>query len=135
MIRFSPRSARLAFAKADYPRESLEAAAAALPGDVQVFLQTSGREHRVELRAARPAAARLRALAGAFADAALNHAYRQQVVRFHAGLSSAALASLFARGFKPVPADPLEELEPQVRLDHAADLESLLAEAKRMGGA
>jgi hypothetical protein len=135
VIRFSPKSARLAFSKADYPRESLEAAAAALPAGVQVFLASSGREHRVELRAARPGPARLRALAGAFADAALNHAYRQRVVRFHGGLSSAALSSLFERGFKPVPADPLEELEPQVRLDHAKDLESLMAEAKRMGGA
>ena len=135
MIRLSPRSARLAFGKADYPRESLEAAAAGLPADVQVFLSGSGREFRVELRLARPAAARLKALAGAFADAALNHAYRQQVVRFHGGLTSAALASLFERGFKSVPADPLEQLEPQVRLDRSRDIENLLAEARRLGGA
>jgi hypothetical protein len=135
VIRYSARSATLAFSKADYPRESLEAAAATLPDDVQVFLGSAGREHRVELRAARPAAARLRRLAGAYADAALSHAYRQQVVRAHGDFSSALLASVFERGFKPVPADPLEELEPQVRLDRTRDLDSLLVAAKRMGGA
>jgi hypothetical protein len=135
MMRLSRFGAELKFSKSLYPRESLEAAARLCPEGVRVFLSAAGGERRVELRVARPGAARLRALAGAFADAALNHAYRQRVVRFHRRLSSAALASLLQRGFRSMPADPLEQLEPQVRLDRERDVSALLAEARRLGGA
>lgn len=135
MIRILARRALLEFSKADYPLESLQAAAQGLGDGVEVHLEEKGRLRLVEIRLARPSAAgRLPALAGGFADAALNHAYRQRVVRFHGPRSAAVLARLFARGFTPVPADPLEQLEPQVRLDRARDAQALLDEARAMGG-
>jgi hypothetical protein len=135
MMRLSGSSVRLSFDKAAYPRESLEAAALSLGEGVRVSLADSGRRRLVVIRpSATPRASqgRLRALAGAFADAALNHAYRQRVVRFHGKLSAALLSPLFERGFKAVPADPLEQLEPQVLRDRTRDTEALLEKARRL---
>lgn len=133
MMRLSGGSVRLSFDKAAYPRESLEAAALFLGEGVRVFLEESGRRRLVVIRPGKVSARKLRALAGAFADAALNHAYRQRVVRFHGNLSAALLSPLFERGFKAVPADPLEQLEPQVLRDRTRDTEALLEEARRLG--
>lgn len=137
-MRFSGRSARLLFPRSRYPRQSLEAAARALGLRARVFLQDKRRDRIVIIRPPRSAGAsagRLRALAGAFADAALNHAYRQKVVRFHARLSAAVLVPVLEHGFRAVPADPLEQLEPQVRQDRDGDVAALLEQARRMGGA
>lgn len=133
MMRFSSRSVRLSFDKAAYARESLEAAALSLGEGAEVFLQEFGRRRLVVIRPRKASAKGLRRLAGAFADAALNHAYRQRVVRFHGALSAALLAPVLERGFKAVPADPLEQLEPQVLRDRTRDTEALLEEARRMG--
>ena len=135
-MRLTGGSIRLSFSKADYSRESLEAAALSLGEGARVFLEEAGRRRLVVIRSpamSRASQGKLRALAGAFADAALNHAYRQRVVRFHGKLSAALLSPLFERGFKAVPADPLEQLEPQVLQDRTWDTEALLAEARRMG--
>lgn len=117
-----------------YGAESLAAGALALGTRAQVFVGETKTAFSVEVKPARalPAAALL-ALAGEFLNEALNHEYRQRVVQANAPLTQAVFAPLFAKGFPAVPADPLEELEPQVRADRVRDLEELLAQARGMG--
>lgn len=116
-----------------YSAESLAAGALALGTRAQVFVTESKTAFSVEIEpAAKASPAGLLALEGEFLNAALNHEYRQRVVRANAPLSQAVFAPLFAKGFPAVPADPLEELEPQVKADRARDLAELLAQARSM---
>jgi hypothetical protein len=46
-------------------------------------------------------------------------------------LVAAVAGRLLAKGFPPSPADPLEQLEPQVRLDRAEETAALLDRARR----
>ncbi len=116
-----------------YGAEALAAGALALGTRAQVFVDETKTAFSVEIRpaSALPAAALL-ALAGEFLNEALNHEYRQRVVQANAPLTQAVFAPLFAKGFPAVPADPLEELEPQVKADRARDLEELLERARGM---
>lgn len=116
-----------------YSAESLAAGALALGTRAQVFVTESKTAFSVEVKPAKalPPAAAL-ALGGEFLNEALNHEYRQRVVRANAPLTQAVLSPLFAKGFPAVPADPLEELEPQVKADRARDLDELLAQARGM---
>lgn len=116
-----------------YSAESLAAGALALGTRAQVFVSESKAAFSVEIKpAAKASPAGLLALAGEFLNEALNHEYRQRVVRANAPLTQAVFAPLFAKGFPVVPADPLEELEPQVKADRARDLAELLAQARSM---
>lgn len=125
---------KLSLGKAPYDAEALAAGALALGTRAQVFVEEGKAAYAVEIEpAAKLAAPAAFALAGEFLNEALNHAYRQRVVAAHAPLTQAVFAPLLAKGFPPTPADPLEELEPQVKLDRARDVEDLLAQARRLG--
>jgi len=116
-----------------YGAEGLAAGALALGTRAQVFVDESRTAYAVEIKpAAKASASGLLALGGEFLNAALNHEYRQRVVRAGAPLTQSVLSPLFAKGFPEVPADPLEELEPQVKADRARDLAELLARARSM---
>jgi len=116
---------RLKLLKTIYSRESLEAGALVLGEKVKIFLKESGKFFVVEMRGSRKAS-------GEFLNEALNHQYRQKVVKFNSDLSGAVLSRLFAQGFPAEPADPLEELEPQVKKDRARDLADLLETAGKL---
>lgn len=114
-----------------YGAESLAAGALALGTRARVFVAETKTAFSVEIVAAGAAApARLRALGGEFLNEALNHEYRQRVVQFNAPLTHAVLGPLIAKGFPEMPADPLEELEPQVKADRLQDVEELMARAR-----
>lgn len=124
----------LTLGKPLYGAEALAAGALALGTRAQVFADEKRTSFSVEIKPASALpAARLLALAGEFLNEALNHEYRQRVVQANAPLTQAVFAPLFAKGFPEVPADPLEELEPQVKADRARDLAELLARAREMG--
>lgn len=126
-------TALIRLAKPLYGAESLGAGALRLGRRAKVYLVEKKGEFSVEIAPAEPLAPEaLRALAGEFLNEALSHEYRQRVVQAHAPLSQAVLGPLFAKGFPAVPADPLEELEPQVRADRQRDLEDLLAQARKL---
>ena len=116
-----------------YSKESLLAAAGALAGRARVFLGKAGGELVVEVRAEKPARSSkgvLLALAGEVLNEALSHQYRQQVIRFNRAASAGVLARAFSSGLHGLAPDPLEELEPQVRLDRQRETEGLLAAAR-----
>lgn len=116
-----------------YGAESLAAGALALGASAQVLVDETKTAFSVEIQPATALnSAQLLALGGEFLNEALNHEYRQRVVRANAPLTQAVFAPLFAKGFPAVPADPLEELEPAVKADRARDVEELLAQARGM---
>lgn len=116
-----------------YGAEGLAAGALALGTRARVFVGETKAGYSVEIKPAEPLTeAGLLSLGGEFLNEALNHEYRQRVVRANAPLTQAVFAPLFAKGFPAVPADPLEELEPTVKADRARDLEELLAQARGM---
>lgn len=116
-----------------YGAEGLAAGALALGTRAQVFVGETKAGYSVEIKPAEPLTEPgLLSLGGEFLNEALNHEYRQRVVRANAPLTQAVFAPLFAKGFPAVPADPLEELEPAVKADRARDLEELLAQARGM---
>jgi hypothetical protein len=106
--------------KALYPRESLAHAAAVV--DARVGLASSGRRWLLSVEPA--------ALEGEFLNEALSHARRQARLREARAVASAVAARLMS-GFPAAPADPLEQLEPQVRLDRAEETSALLERARR----
>lgn len=119
--------------KALYGTEALAAGALILGKRAQVFFDESKSSFSVKIEPASPLpGAALLALGGEFLNEALNHEYRQRVIRGNAPLTRAIFAPLFAKGFPAVPADPLEELEPTVKADRARDLEDLLSQARGM---
>lgn len=128
------RRALLSLCARSYSRQGLRAAALALDGRAEVLLAKEGNFFEVELRpCGRADRDALFELAGEFANEALSHDCRQRLVRLNAAASSALLARALSEGLRPAPADPLEELEPQVKRDRQADLSALLDEARRGG--
>ena len=116
-----------------YGAEGLAAGALVLGTRAQVFVDETKTAFSVEIRPAKAMPpAELLALGGEFLNEALNHEYRQRVIRASAPLTQAVFAPLLAKGFPAVPADPLEELEPTVKADRARDIEELLAQARGM---
>lgn len=116
-----------------YGAEGLAAGALALGTRAQVSVDEAKTAFAIEIvpaRALKPA--ELLALGGEFLNEALNHEYRQRVVRENSPLTQAVFAPLFAKGFPAMPADPLEELEPTVKADRARDIEELLGQARGM---
>ncbi len=136
-MKLTAAGAVLRLSRLHYKKESLEAAALSLSAVADVYLESRPKEYSVtlELKGRKnPAAARL--AAGEFLNEALNHAYRQDVIRAHQEFTGPALSLVFDRGFPSPRPDPLEELEPQVALDRAEDARRIFEQAKkREGGA
>ena len=112
-----------------YPRASMAAAALALGRRARVTLSAEGRNWRVAVSTA--GRADVETLLGEFFNEALSHARRQARLKQVKPLIAAFAARLLSRGFPAVPPDPLEQLEPQVRLDRAEETAALLERARR----
>lgn len=110
----------LSLPKSLYPRESLAHAAAVV--DARVGLGGEGRRWLVSVEPA--------AKEGEFLNEALSHARRQARLKESRAAATAVAARLLA-SFPAAPADPLEQLEPQVRLDRAEETAALLEQARR----
>ena len=133
MGRVEEGAVKLKLGKPLYGAEALAAGALALGTRAEVFVDETKSTFAVEIvPAGKVNAAAALKLEGEFLNEALNHEYRQRVVRANAPLTQALFAPLFSKGFPAVPADPLEELEPQVKADRAKDIEDLLAQAQEM---
>lgn len=107
--------------RALYPRESLAHAASVV--DAAVGLAPSGKRWLLSVEPE----SRL----GEFLNEALSHARRQARLREARAEAAALTVRLLEKGFPATPADPLEQLEPQVRVDRAEETAALLAEAER----
>jgi hypothetical protein len=119
--------ARASLPKSVYPRAALAAAALALGGRARVTLAPDGARWKVALEAdGRDADA----LLGELLNEALSHALRQALLKEERALVAAVVGRLLEKGFPPAPADPLEQLEPQVRLDRAEETSALLERAR-----
>lgn len=113
-----------------YPRESLESAARVLEEEISVVLSVKGRWFRASLQAKHgQSSARLRRLTGEFLNEALSHRLRQEVIRLNRRSTSPVLAAALSSRFNVEPADPLEEMEPQVVSDRLAEKRELLRKA------
>lgn len=123
------RAAKTSLPKTLYPRASLAAAALALGRRARVGLSSDGKRWRVELEAeGRGSAA---ALLGELLNEALSHSLRQAALKELKPLVAAVAGRLLSKGFPAAPADPLEQLEPQVRLDRAEEATALMERARR----
>ncbi|MDE2143507.1 MAG: hypothetical protein KGJ84_13960, partial [Elusimicrobia bacterium] len=71
------------------------------------------------------------ALLGELLNEALSHALRQEALKESRPLIAAVAGRLLENGFPAAPADPLEQLEPQVRLDRSEEASGLLDRARR----
>jgi hypothetical protein len=122
--------ARASVPKSVYPRASLAAAAIVLGRRARAGLSGDGKRWRVEVAAeGRGDSA---ALLGELLNEALSHARRQARLKEAKPFAAAVVARLLANGFPPAPADPLEQLEPQVRVDRAEETAALLGRARRL---
>jgi hypothetical protein len=121
-------TARASLPKSVYPRASLAAAALALGRRARVSLTASGTRWRVAVSAEEGGAPA--ALLGEFLNEALSHERREARIKSVKPLAAAVVGRLLARGFPAALPDPLEELEPQVRLDRAEEAAALLARAR-----
>lgn len=116
-----------------YSEESLRAGALALGDRARVFLVEKGKAFEAELHPARRSPPqRLKVLAGEFLNEALSHLYRQKVIRSNRELSGPVAARLLAKGFPLMPPDPLEQMEPQVKIDRERDIAQLMDQARRL---
>ncbi len=122
------RPARASVPKSLYPRAALAAGALALGTRAQVGLLSDGKRWGVEVAASGRGDAA--ALLGELLNAALAHARRQALLKESKPLVAAVVGRLLGKGFPPAPADPLEQLEPQVRVDRAEETAALLARAR-----
>lgn len=122
-------SAAASIPKSVYPRACLAGAALALGRRARVGLASDGRRWRVEVEPEGRGDAD--ALLGELLNEALSQALRAAAVRDAKPLIAAVAGRLLAKGFPAAPADPLEQLEPQVRLDRAEETAALLDRARR----
>jgi len=123
------REVKASLPKSVYPKASLAAAALTLGRRARVGLASDGKRWRVEVAAeGRGDAA---ALLGELLNEALSHALRQTALKESRALVAAVVGRLLAKGFPAAPADPLEQLEPQVRLDRAEETSALIERARR----
>ena len=67
---------------------------------------------------------------GEFLNEALSHALRQAALKDEKPLIAAVTGRLLEKGFPAAPADPLEQLEPQVSLDRSEETAALLDRAR-----
>jgi len=111
-----------------YPRAALAAAAFALDGRAAVSLGADGRRWRLEVESAgREDAFQL---LGLLLNDALLRTLRAARLREAGALAAAVAGRILEKGFPPAPADPLEQMEPQVREDRAREISELLARAR-----
>lgn len=120
--------ARAALPKSLYTRESLSAAALVLGTKAEVSLASEGKRWRVEIFAKKDAVR----LLGELLNESLSFSRRQARVASNRALSAVMISRWLQKGFPPSPADPLEQLEPQVRLDRAEDTSKLLDRARSL---
>jgi hypothetical protein len=113
-----------------YPRGALAAAAAGLGAGATVRLGAEGRRWRLQVEAAGRADAE--ELLGRLLNDALLRALRAARLREAGALAAAVAGRLLAAGFPAAPADPLEQMEPQVREDRARDVAALLSRARSL---
>lgn len=133
MIEIKNGSASMKLDKIFYSEESLQAAALTLGRRAKVFLEKRKDFFQVALRGGKKLPqSTLSVLAGEFLNEALSHQYRQKVVRFNRDISQAVLGRMFSKSFPAMPLDPLEQLEPQVKIDRERDLQDLLEAARKM---
>ncbi len=133
MIKFKAGSAMLKLSKPPYGRESLSAAALIVGNRAKVFLDERQGIFVIAIRPARKlSAAKLQALVGEFLNEALNHIYRQEVIRSNKEISQAMLAQVLKNGFPVMPSDPLEQLEPSVRLERQSEIDALMSSARKL---
>lgn len=123
------RPAKASVPKSLYPRASLAAGALALGTRARAALASDGERWVVEVEA--EGAGDAAALLAELLDAALAHERRQALLKREKPLVAAVVGRLLEKGFPPAPADPLEQLEPQVRADRAEDTAALLERARR----
>jgi len=123
------KAARTSVPKSVYPRASLAAAALALGRRARVGLSGDGKRWLVE--AAPEGRGDAEELLGELLNEALSHARRQARLKEAKPFAAAVVARLLGKGFPAAPADPLEQLEPQVRLDRAEETSALLDRARR----
>jgi hypothetical protein len=114
---------KLKLSKKFYSRESLQAAAQVLAETTKVYLETGKGHFAVEIEGPWEQA-------GLFLNEALNHSYRQALIRFGRGLSGALVARSLANGFPEPRPDPLEQLEPQVGIDRREEADALMDDAE-----
>lgn len=125
------RRAEAAAAISVYPRACLAAAAQSLPQGCRLALARTGKNWRVAVLGPDSAAAS-RALACLLQDA-LARARRASRLRHREVFASAQAARLLQAGFPGMSADPLEQLEPQVRADRLEEIGRLLRRAQEDG--
>lgn len=128
MIALTPSRARLTLSSALYEEGDLRAAALAVAGAGQARMTRTKGAFVVELAPSKRGGAK--ALAAEFAAEALAQAYRRRLLALSQERAAGLLAGALERGFAPLPADPLEQLEPQVAEDRARDTAALLARAE-----
>lgn len=115
------KASALSLDRRDYDAADVEAAALSVGGKARV--RASKRAFLVEVPVA---------LAADFAAEALMQAYRRQALAAFGDAAAAALAGALGRGLAPEPADPLEQLEPQVAADRAKETAELLVAARSL---
>lgn len=113
-----------------YPRESLQAAAAALSARARVGLAPEGKRWRLSIEPLGRGDAGL--LLGELLNEALSHERRQARLRQVRAAAGAVAMRLLEKGFPSQAPDPLEQLEPQVRLDRVEETEGLIERARSM---
>jgi hypothetical protein len=125
--------ARVVLGKPPYTAESLRMAALVVGERAEIFLDEKKDKFLVELKPAKKMKdAELRALAGEFLNECLTGVYRQEVIKAAPEFPQAVLSYVLEKRFPAAPPDPLEQLEPQVRIDREGDIDALLAQARKL---
>ncbi len=133
MIEIEDGVASISLPKPPYTVESLRMGALLLSGRAEAFLDEKRGAFRVELKPAVPMTElELRALAGEFLNECLSCLYRQELIKSAPEVPQALLAQVLEKGFPALPPDPLEQLEPQVRVDRETETEELLKAARKL---
>lgn len=120
----------LELSRALYAEADVRAAAAAVGDRADAELRRRGGSWLVELKPVDGVDAA--AVEADFLSEALAGRCRREVRELLGPLADAVEAATRAEGFPLQPPDPLEQLEPVVREDRAADLARLRAEAERL---
>ncbi len=120
--------AKASLPKSVYPEESLAVAAIVLGRRARIELSAKGKRWLIAV-GANSSAASPDALLGEFLNEALSHARRQARLKKFKPFVSIIAGRLLSKGFLAVPADPLEQLEPQVRFDRNQEIEALISAA------
>ena len=130
MKRSAAGAATASLPRSLYPRESLAAAAAALGARARVGLGPDGKARwKISVEAEGRGGAAL--CLAEILNEALSHARRQSRLRAERAGTAVIVLRLLSKGFPSSPADPLEQLEPSVRLDRAEETTALLEAARR----